>query len=79
MVVAQKPGVDGHAARWCSITNSQNANRDKPNWCETGIFWIEIVGVIGLAFYCVVNWLEWRTFDSERQTMESEFQASQTK
>jgi hypothetical protein len=49
-----------------------------PNWCEKWTLWLEVAGVLGLAFYCWVNWKEWRTFDSERQTMETEFKASQT-
>jgi hypothetical protein len=48
-----------------------------PNWVEKWTLVLEFAGVIGLAFYCWVNWREWRTFDSERQTMESEFKASQ--
>jgi hypothetical protein len=39
---------------------------------------IEFAGLLGLIFYCVVNWLEWRTFDSERKTMEREFLSGQT-
>ena len=49
-----------------------------PNWCEKWTLWLEVAGVLGLAFYCWVNWREWRTFDSERQTMEREFLANQS-
>lgn len=55
-----------------STNNPKNTKTHKPNWCETGTFWLEVAGVLGLAFYCWVNWKEWGTFDSERVTMEKE-------
>lgn len=48
-----------------------------PNWCEKWTLWLEVAGVLGLAFYCWVNWREWQTFDSERKTMEAELKSSQ--
>src|SRR5665213_1058722 len=60
------------------VNNSNNAAHEKPSWCEKGTFWLEVAGVLGLVFYCWINWREWQTFDSERQTMETEFKASQT-
>lgn len=64
-----------------SIPNSgaEPEQKDKKkSLCEKYKYQIEFAGFIGLVFYCVINWLEWRTFDSERKTMEQEFIASQT-
>jgi hypothetical protein len=45
---------------------------------EKGILYAEVIGIIGLAAYCWINWKEWKTFDSERQTIEIEFKTGQT-
>jgi hypothetical protein len=45
---------------------------------ENRMFWLEVFGIIGLLIYCIFTGLEWRTFDSERQTMEKEFLAGET-
>ena len=50
----------------------------RKNSIKRALFIIECLGIIGLAYYCRVNYLEWKTFDSERITMESEFQVTQT-
>ncbi len=58
-----------------------NANPGKPhppNWCDIATLVIEVLGIIGLGIYCGYTIAEWKTFDSERQTMEREFAASQT-
>jgi hypothetical protein len=49
-----------------------------PNWVERWTLALEFLGLLGLAFYCFVNWRELRVFDSERQTMEREFLAGET-
>ncbi|HTR41801.1 MAG TPA: hypothetical protein VMH87_09325 [Pseudomonadales bacterium] len=51
---------------------------DKPNWCEKWTLFLETLGIIGLTVYCVYTYKEWRTFDSERQTMEQEFLVGET-
>lgn len=55
-----------------TTSGSHKLRAEPPNWCEIGIFVAEIVGIIGLAIYCWLNWKEWKTFDSERQTMQDE-------
>ena len=57
--------------------SGQGHYRTKPNWVEVSMFIIEIVGIIGLAVYCWINFRELQVFDSERKTMESEFQSNQ--
>src|ERR1700677_2567818 len=56
--------------------NSQPKNKEhessewRKNSIERALFIVECLGIIGLIFYCIINWMEWQTFDSERQTME---------
>lgn len=65
---------------------SQNQTKDnanprkahRPNWCEIVTVILELFGIIGLGVYCGYTIAEWRTFDSERKTMEKEFLAGVT-
>jgi hypothetical protein len=43
-----------------------------PNWVEKWTLFFEVTGIIGLGIYCYYTFLEWKTFDSERKTMETE-------
>lgn len=52
-------------------------NQEEKGFCEKWKYEIEFAGLIGLIFYCIINWMEWRTFDSERKTMENEYTSSQ--
>ena len=57
------------------IKKDQNPNK---RFFERWKYEIEFAGLLGLIFYCFVNWKELRVFDSERQTMEKEFLVGQT-
>jgi hypothetical protein len=59
-------------------SKGKNAHRGKANWVEIGMFILEFFGVIGLAYYCVINHRELKVFDKERGTMESEFRLAQS-
>lgn len=63
----------------CAQTDQKRnyTKKESPNWVEVLTVWLEVVGIVGLIFYCWVNFREWQVFDSERRTMEIEFQASQ--
>jgi hypothetical protein len=56
---------------------AEEKQKEKKGVFEKWKYEIEFAGLLGLIFYCYVNWREWQTFDSERVTMESEFKASQ--
>ena len=56
---------------------TQEQQQEKKGFFEKYKHEMEFLGIVGLAFYCIVNWLEWRTFDSERLIMENEFRESQ--
>jgi hypothetical protein len=62
----QKPHCDG-----------KHTHKSKPNWVEVCTFILEIFGIIGLFYYCLINKRELNVFDSERVTMEHDFQANQ--
>lgn len=64
----------------CSHPNREanSIHQSKPNWVEIAILIIEIFGLAGLFYYCVINQKELNVFDSERKTMEREFQAGQS-
>jgi hypothetical protein len=57
---------------------SNGTAESKKGFCEKYKHEMELLGLLGLIFYCFINWREWKTFESERQTMEAEFQASET-
>lgn len=61
-----------------TVSEDGMSKSDKPNWCEVATFWVEIVGLIGLAVYCAYTIREWKTFDSERQIMRDEFNAAES-
>src|ERR1035437_5363053 len=77
-------GKSGHPPQVPHAVTAENKANDKaepphqsvPNWCEICLLILEFVGVVGLGIYCVLNYLEWQTFDSERKTMETELTES---
>jgi hypothetical protein len=54
----------------------KESHKAKPNWVEILTLVLEILGIVGLVYYCWVNNRELQVSDSERQTMEKEFKAS---
>jgi hypothetical protein len=52
-------------------------HKSVPNWVEKLTLILEFLGIVGLGIYCWINFRELQVFDSERKTMEGEFQASQ--
>jgi hypothetical protein len=60
-----------------SANHSNPRKAEPPNWCDILTLILEIFGIIGLFIYCVYTIKEWKTFDSERETMENEFVISQ--
>jgi hypothetical protein len=63
-------------------SNSKQGKNHPSEWrknsIERALLIVELFGLIGLGVYCVLNYMEWSVFDSERQTMEHEFTSSQT-
>jgi hypothetical protein len=51
---------------------------EKKSFCEKWHHEIEFVAVLAAVIYAVFTWMEWKTFDSERMTMEQEFRTGQT-
>lgn|SRR5665213_1382385 len=65
-----------------AISNTNQCGGDAnfshvPNWVEKLTLILEFLGIVGLGIYCWINFRELQVFDSERKTMEGEFQASQ--
>jgi hypothetical protein len=46
------------------------SHKAKPHWVEVSTLILEVLGIIGLAYYCWINNRELKVFDSERVTME---------
>ena len=57
---------------------AESAEHERNNRREKRRFIVEIVEIVLIAVYATVTVFEWRTFDSERKTMEQEFKSSQT-
>ena len=73
---ADFPHSIGDTSKAASETGKPNPHH--PSWCEQLTLLLEFVGIVGLAFYCWVNWKEWKTFDNERGTMETELKQIQS-
>jgi len=56
---------------------ADTAENERNHRREQRRFKVEIIEIILIAVYAAVTVFEWRTFNSERVTMEGEFQASQ--
>lgn len=50
---------------------AEEKTKEKKGFFEKWKYEIEFAGLLGLIFYCFVNWREWKTFDSERIAMEN--------
>lgn len=59
-------------------TPSDSPKENKKRFCEKYKHEIEFFGFLAVIVYCVINFMEWQTFNSERRTMESEFKSAQT-
>jgi hypothetical protein len=64
------------------MSPSERPTEEKPKenkgFFERWKYEIEFAGLIGLIFYCFVNWRELKVFDSERITMQQEFLTGET-
>jgi hypothetical protein len=56
---------------------SNSTAESKKGFCEKYKHEMELLGLLGLVFYCFINWRELKVFDRERETMEMEYTNSE--
>jgi hypothetical protein len=67
------PGNAQHA-----VPGDHEPPNSRPNWVERWTLYVEVLGLIGLAWYCCVNQGELHIFEKERDIMATEIQAAAT-
>jgi hypothetical protein len=58
------------------LSGYQPPHVNGPSWCEKGLFWLELVGILGLVWYCCINQGELKVFREESETMSHEVQVT---
>lgn len=72
------PGSAPAPAKSPPSDSADNDSQPKKGFCERWRHEVEFVAVVAAVFYAIFTYKEWRTFDSERVIMETEFKMAQT-